>query len=145
MRRAWHIFERTRPFLSACFSSRGLGSADGRLLVLGKIRRIFLSFFPPLARYLQKQYKLTGGCSHCGSSCRLLFQCPHWDESSNLCTVYEDRPNICRLFPITPADIRDRDLVSRKHPCGFNFKPQSVEKIQPRLRKEPVPVAFKSE
>lgn len=83
---------------------------------------MFLSFFPNLSRRLQKRYGLEGGCRSCGASCKLLFQCPHWDESSSLCSVYEDRPNICRLFPITPKDISDRDLVRGiEGGCGFRF------------------------
>lgn len=121
IRRFWHFIERLIPFLQVTFSSKGLLDPEGRILIWGKARRLALSSFPPLARRLQKHYKMVGGCAHCGSSCKLLFQCPHWDESSNLCTVYEDRPNICRLFPITPADIRDRDIVSKKSPCGFDF------------------------
>lgn len=123
LRQFWHLCERTLPFLSAVFSRRGLFSADGRTLIAGKARRIFISFFPPLARYLQKYYGLTGGCQSCGASCALLFQCPHWDTQTRLCTVYNDRPNICRLFPITPADIRDRALASSNGMgCGFAFK-----------------------
>jgi hypothetical protein len=145
-RRFWQLMERTWPFLLVFFSSRGMGSAEGRQLIWGKLRRVIISTCPPLARYLQKQYKLSGGCQGCGASCNLLFQCPHWDENSNLCTVYEDRPNICRLFPITPADIRDRNLVSRKIPCGYVF-PRTVDRLEKRLHKDPtpVPVVLKSE
>lgn len=77
--------------------------------------------FPPLARYMQKRYGISGGCNSCGASCNLMFQCPHWSAESRLCTVYEDRPNICRLFPITPGDIRDRSIAQKNIPCGFQF------------------------
>jgi len=122
LRRIWLIWERTPPFLIAMFSMRGLGSAAGRQLILGKFRRFAISAVPPLARHLQKHYQLTGGCVSCGASCKLLFQCPHWDDQSHLCSVYEDRPTVCRLFPITPGDIRDRDLVLKETRCGFTFK-----------------------
>jgi Putative zinc- or iron-chelating domain len=121
-RRMWQALERLPSFLAVIFSMDGLGSADGRTLIRGKFRRVALSFFPPVARYLQRYYGLEGGCQSCGASCKLLNQCVHWDETSRLCSVYEDRPNICRTFPITPADLRDRDLILKKIPCGFHFK-----------------------
>lgn len=121
--RKWrHVFERTPPFLRVVFSSQGLPSPVGRKLIWGKFRRFIFSVVPPFAVYLQKKYGLSGGCVSCGASCKLLFRCPHWDDRSHLCTVYEDRPNICRLFPITPADIRDRNLVLAGKDCGFTFK-----------------------
>lgn len=122
LRQFWHLCERAVPFFVAVFSKHGIITPGGRQLVLGKARRAFISTFPPLARYLQKYYGLTGGCQSCGASCKMLFKCPHWDDSTHLCTVYEDRPNICRTFPITPADIRDRALASTNgKPCGFDF------------------------
>lgn len=27
------------------------------------------------------------------------FTCRHWDESTRLCGIYEDRPKMCRRFP----------------------------------------------
>jgi hypothetical protein len=127
VRRFWHLIERTIPFFKVAFSAEGLASASGRQLIWGKARRVFYSSMPPLARALQKRYGMTGGCQSCGASCQLLFKCPHWDHKSHLCSVYEDRPNICRLFPITPADIADRDLVLKAKPatCGFEFTKRS--------------------
>ena len=121
LRRMGYILEIFPPFFVAAFSSKGLITHEGRLLVWGKVRRIFLSAIPPLSRYLQRHYGLTGSCQSCGASCKLLFQCPHWDTRSSLCKIYEDRPMICRLFPITPTDLRDRDLVLKQTPCGFSF------------------------
>lgn len=121
LRRSFYNFQRFPPFFKACFSADGLGSAKGRKLIWGKCRRATLSLCPPLCRYLHKKYQLSGGCVSCGASCKLLFQCPHWNEDSHLCGVYEDRPSICRLFPITPADIEDRNLVLPEKACGFKF------------------------
>ncbi len=110
------------PFFAVLFTKEGLGSAAGRQLIVGKFRRVALSFFPAYSRRLQKRHGISGGCRSCGASCKLLFQCPHWDQRSSLCSVYEDRPSICRLFPITPEDIADRDLVRGINgPCGFDF------------------------
>ncbi len=136
LRRAYHVYERMIPFTKAAFSKKGLFSATGRQLILGKARRVMISFFPPLAHLLQKYYGMQGGCAHCSSSCKLLFQCPHWDEGTSRCSVYEDRPNICRLFPITPGDIADRNLVSKDTSCGFSFeKKMTKEEFFEELKK----------
>ena len=110
------------PFFAVLFTRKGLFSRGGRQLILGKFRRVALSFFPAYSQRLQKRHGISGGCRSCGASCKLLFQCPHWDVGSNLGSVYEDRPTICRLFPITPADIADRNLVQGiEGGCGFQF------------------------
>ncbi|MBM3335732.1 hypothetical protein FJY63_13825 [Candidatus Sumerlaeota bacterium] len=38
------------------------------------------------------------------------------------CTVHKFRPPNCRVFPIDPRDLADRDLVAPDRPCGFSFK-----------------------
>ncbi|MBI4403676.1 MAG: YkgJ family cysteine cluster protein [Deltaproteobacteria bacterium] len=129
--RYWLCIERIPPFLSVAFTGKGFGSWEGRILIWGKIRRLVLSFVPRIAKTLQKKYGLVGGCQNCGSSCQLLFQCPHWDDRSGLCSVYELRPNICRLFPITPADIRDRNLAAAKAGCGFTFAKKAPTPAHP--------------
>ena len=83
-----------------------------RTIIWGKIRRTMIGCVPGLALHLKRKHGLTGGCTSCGASCNLLFRCPHWDEESRLCSIYEDRPIVCRLFPITPSDLRDRDLAA---------------------------------
>ena len=118
---AYYILLILPAFFSAAFSKRGLGSADGRILIWGKLRRILISLVPHLSKFLQEHYALSGGCTHCSSSCKLLFQCPHWDDKNSRCGIYEYRPTVCRQFPVTPSDIRDRNLVSRDIPCGFRF------------------------
>ena len=125
LRRFWYLIQYMIPCTQITFSKNGIGSQDGRILILGKIRRFILSLIPSIGLSLQKKHGLTGGCSSCGASCKLLFQCPHWDDKSHLCSIYEDRPNACRLFPITQADISDRDLVLKTQPCGFDFKLKS--------------------
>lgn len=122
VRRFIQAWERLPPFLAVVFSPEGLGSPVGRRLIRGKFRRLAQSFFPSYAKKLQKKHGLVGGCINCGTSCNLMFQCPHWDSKSRLCTVYEDRPSICRTFPITPADIEDRNLMAGQTGCGFTVQ-----------------------
>jgi hypothetical protein len=95
-----------------------------RTILWGKMRRVIISCIPGLAVRLKRKHGLTGGCISCGTSCNLLFKCPHWDDQSRLCSIYEDRPVTCRLFPITPADLKDRDLASAGKPCGYSFAVQ---------------------
>lgn len=144
MRRIQVVLATIPPFLRVAFSDKGLFSADGRTLIRGKARRIFLSAFPSFSKRLQKHFGLTGGCDSCGASCNLLFQCPHWSSESKLCTVYEDRPNICRLFPITPSDIGDRNIVLKTQPCGFEFSERARKKNAQTIptNNELVPAGF---
>jgi Putative zinc- or iron-chelating domain len=95
-----------------------------RTIFWGKIRRAIIGCIPGLALRLKRKHGLTGGCISCGASCNLLLQCPHWDEESRLCSIYDDRPITCRLFPITPSDLRERDLASSDTTCGYSFVPQ---------------------
>jgi hypothetical protein len=120
-----HLWPVAPPFVTAVFSRRGVLTREGRLLIRGKFRRLLICSIPPLARHLRAYYGLQGGCTSCGASCNLLFRCPHWDRDSRLCTIYESRPGVCRMFPITPADLRDRDLVQRQTACGFHFAAES--------------------
>lgn len=122
IRQLWRVVP---PFITAVFSREGMLTREGRILIRGKFRRLLICSVSPLARHLRTHYGLQGGCNSCGASCNLLFPCPHWDTDSGLCTVYESRPRVCRIFPITPADLRDRDLVLRQTVCGFHF---AVEK-----------------
>jgi hypothetical protein len=94
-----------------------------RTIIWGKIRRTIIVCVPGLASHLKRKYGLSGACISCGASCNLLLKCPHWNEGSRLCSIYDDRPLTCRLFPITPSDIRDRELVSNGNPCGYSFVP----------------------
>ena len=111
----------TPPFVAAVFSRKGMLSKEGRTLIRGKFRRLLICSVPLLPQYLRAHYKLEGGCNNCGASCNLLFRCPHWDKDSRLCTVYDARPRVCRMFPMTPSDLRDRDLAMRHSVCGYQF------------------------
>lgn len=39
-----------------------------------------------------------------------LYTCRHWDEDTRLCTIYADRPGMCRGYPYGKAC---------DHGCGF--------------------------
>ena len=50
-------------------------------------------------------------CANCGHCCetltavrdkktrRYVLPCPHYNTETKLCDIYEDRPEICKLFP----------------------------------------------
>lgn len=116
--------QRLLYFVAAVFSPKGIFSREGRVLIRGKIRRGFLSFFPARAQTLKQAYGLQGGCNSCGVSCSLLFVCPQLDRQTSKCTIYEDRPVACRVFPVTPQDLIERDLFSAETRCGYSFSRQ---------------------
>ena len=97
----------------------GLRSRTGRRLVWGKIRRSAIVCVPGLGARLQRKHGLAGHCHQCGASCNLLMRCPQWDPGTRLCRIYESRPPVCRLFPMTPADLRDVELAGQH--CGHHF------------------------
>jgi hypothetical protein len=103
----------------------------GRTLILGKLRRTLIVCVPGLAMVLKRRHALIGGCVSCGTSCNLLLRCPHWDVDSRLCSIYADRPLVCRLFPITPSDLEDRDLAAGGSKCGYSFVPKPVPATAP--------------
>lgn len=89
----------------------------------GKIRRAFLVGFRR-KRVLEKLERRRGGCTRCGACCKILFQCPAYDDSDGnpKCLIYNDRPGVCGLFPLDEKDLRDRDIVMPEQSCGFYFE-----------------------
>jgi hypothetical protein len=89
----------------------------------GKIRRVFLIAFRK-KRVLQMLDRRQGACSRCGACCKLMFQCPAYDDSDGnpKCLVYNDRPGVCGLFPLDEKDLRERDMVMPDRKCGFYFQ-----------------------
>lgn len=108
-------------FLKVLPTRRGLFSNEGRTLIWGKIRRMLICMVPGLAQSLHQKHKVSGGCAQCGTSCKLLFTCPALDLKTNNCMVYDKRPTVCRVYPITPQDIHDRDIVAAHLKCGYDF------------------------
>lgn len=60
-----------------------------------------------------------------------LYTCKNWDEETRLCTVYDERPDMCRYYPYG----RECD-----HGCGYKL-PQAEADAAPgnwaTLRVEP--------
>jgi hypothetical protein len=122
-RRISYIAHYLALFLIAIVAKRsGVWSSTGRRIIWGKLRRTAICTVPGLGERLQRRHGLEGRCNSCGASCNLIMQCPHWDDRSKLCKIYEDRPLTCRLFPITPADLEDLKLGTPDKKCGYFFK-----------------------
>ncbi len=93
----------------------------------GKLRRFVSANFRK-QEVIESLSLRRGECNRCGACCELLFKCPFLkkqDDGTSLCGIYEDRPNQCRLFPITR-----RDIEEVRGTCSFYFieKPVNLEK-----------------
>lgn len=88
----------------------------------GKIRRSFLVTFRR-GRVIEKLDRRRGACTRCGACCKIMFQCPAYDDADGnpKCLIYNDRPGVCSLFPLDEKDLRDRDIVMSGRKCGFYF------------------------
>ena len=64
-------------------------------------------------------------CKKCGSCCRFVFKtpldrgdgvCKHLEEDTNLCKIYDNRPDICKveLFDRKPEELQDACTKLRK-------------------------------
>jgi hypothetical protein len=75
----------------------------------GKLRR-FVNFSLRRQDVIAALALRRGECNRCGACCELVFKCPflkkHSDGTST-CGIYENRPNLCRLFPIERRDIEE--------------------------------------
>lgn len=104
----------------------GAGLGAKVQLSWGKIRRFYLGQFRP-GYVKSKLIMRRGECLRCGTCCKLLYLCPELEElpdGTTLCSMHENRPINCRIFPIDQRDLNDRDLISKngdKQPCGFDF------------------------
>ena len=104
-------------------------------LAIGKIRRALLVNFRR-TRVVEKLERRRGACSRCGACCKLLFNCPAYDDSdgSPKCLVYNDRPGVCGLFPLDEKDLRERDIISPDKKCGFWFEDAPAEAVPVKFR-----------
>ncbi len=93
------------------------------ILGRGKLRRLFLVYLRP--GYVERSIaRRRGDCNRTGACCNLLFRCPAFTtEPLPTCRINARKPRVCRKFPIDERDLRDRDIISPDHPCGFSFIP----------------------
>lgn len=98
------------------------GMRTAAVLLWGKVRRAFLVAFRKDA-VTDSLSRRRGACNRCGACCKLLFNCPAYDDSNGdpKCLIYNDRPGVCGLFPLDGRDLRDRDLVMPGKKCGYWF------------------------
>jgi len=91
------------------------------ILGRGKIRRFCLVHFRP--GYVEASIaRREGNCNRTGACCNLLFTCPAFASSPlPTCRINARKPRVCKMFPIDERDLRDRDIISPDHPCGFSF------------------------
>lgn len=105
------------------------------LMVVGKIRRAWLIAF----RKKKVEEKLSlrrGACTRCGACCKILFNCPAYDDSDGnpKCLIYNDRPGVCGLFPLDPADLRERNIVMPERKCGYWFADTPGKPLETPIR-----------
>lgn len=99
------------------------GMRNAPALLWGKLRRAFRVAFSKKAVETSLSRR-RGACNRCGACCKLLFNCPAYDDSNGdpKCLIYNDRPGVCGLFPLDERDLRDRDLVMPSKKCGYWFE-----------------------
>ncbi len=90
----------------------------------GKLRRLYLVHFRPA--YVQKSIaRRRGECHRTGACCNLLYPCPAFtSQPLPTCRINARKPKVCRMFPIDERDLRDRDIISPDHACGYSFVPE---------------------
>ncbi|MFH1403365.1 MAG: YkgJ family cysteine cluster protein [Candidatus Altiarchaeota archaeon] len=62
---------------------------------------------------LETHSRREGNCVRCGGCC---LGCPFYVKKDSSCRIYKRRPDICRMFPLSPKDIKN--IPS----CGFSFR-----------------------
>jgi hypothetical protein len=91
------------------------------ILARGKIRRFWLVHFRPRAVEASLARR-RGECDRTGACCNVLFTCPLLGANPlPACRIHRHKPRVCRMFPIDERDLRDRDIISPGHPCGYSF------------------------
>jgi hypothetical protein len=93
------------------------------VLIRGKLKRFYAGHFRKchVARRLATR---EGSCRRCGACCELLFRCAFATRENGLaaCRIYGIRPINCRIFPMSPQDLAERNLILPDRPCGYYFK-----------------------
>lgn len=90
--------------------------------VVGKVRRFFRASI-----YTRNNEELLsrrrGECTRCGACCKILLRCPFLIEKPEnapgdiySCSIYGNRFNNCRIYPIVP-----QDLLEVEEECGYTF------------------------
>ncbi len=89
----------------------------------GKLRRVLFIAFRK-KRVVRMLERRRGECLRCGACCKLLVRCPYYDDSSGgpRCSVYQDRPGPCGIFPLDELDLKERDPVHPHRKCGYRFE-----------------------
>ena len=97
------------------------------ILARGKTRRFCLVHFRPRAVEASIARR-RGECDRTGACCNLLFACPLFAaDPLPACRIHRLKPRVCQMFPIDERDLRDRDIISPDHPCGYSFAPRPGE------------------
>jgi hypothetical protein len=113
----------------------------GQKLVMGwgKLRRALYVQFRR-EKVLGMLSKRQGACSRCGACCKLLFQCPAYEDGDGnpKCLIYNERPGVCGLFPLDARDLRERDIVMPGTKCGFWFAETTEAPAKPFKESMPV-------
>ncbi len=111
----------------------------------GKLRRAFLIAFRK-GRVEEKLRRRRGACHRCGACCKILFDCPAYDDSDGnpKCLIYNDRPGVCGLFPLDEKDLIERDIMMPEKPCGFTFEdaPNGNGRLQTGRLPEAMPIRW---
>lgn len=108
-------------------------------LLGGKVRRFCLLHFRK--EYVRRSLaRRRGQCRHSGACCQISIVCPlHGPDEHGEpgCTVYEKRPQNCRVFPIDERDLRERDIIMPDTPCGYHFVNEAQARTEAAQGKSP--------
>ncbi len=91
---------------------------------VGKLRRFALHAVNEEYVAKMARYRL-GECLRCGLCCKLLFECPflqNLPDGTGRCRIHGRKPDNCAFFPIDERDLRERDSLGAKTPCGYRFR-----------------------
>ena len=78
----------------------------------GWLRRRYM-WYLKRHKVLELQAKRHGQCARCGRCCSY---CIFHDGKRGACRISRHRPEVCRMFPLTPEDIEHITT------CGFSFR-----------------------